>query len=151
MRETAAQGAKVDLALRALAEAEEIDVDDDDLDAEFMSVATRVGQKPAQVRKEFERNGQVPLVRSDLRKRKALDWLIEHVEIVDEQGNAIDRSALRADEEADEESPAQHGDAPNESTQTDESAPSHGEATDPQPEAQADAADTDAKFTEDPE
>ena len=151
LRETAAQGAKVDLALRALAEAEAIDVDDDDLDAEFTSVATRVGQKPAQVRKEFERNGQVPLVRSDLRKRKALDWLIEHVEIVDEQGNAIDRSALRADEEADEESSAQHGDAPNESTQTDESAPSHGEATDPQPEAQADAADTDAKFTEDPE
>ena len=36
----------------------------------------------------------MPAVRSDLRKRKALEWLIEHVEIVDEDGNPIDRAAL---------------------------------------------------------
>jgi len=33
-------------------------------------------------------------VRSDIRKRKALDWLVEHVELVDEQGNEIERAAL---------------------------------------------------------
>ncbi len=151
LRETAAQGAKVDLALRALADAEAIDIAEDDLDAEFASVATRVGRKPAQVRKEFERNGQMPLVRSDLRKRKALEWLIEHVEIVDEQGSSIDRSALQVDEEADEEPSVESGEAPNASEPTDQSDVSDGAAAGTQPEVRADAADIYAKSTEEPE
>ena len=59
LRESAAQGVKVDLALRAVAEAEELDVSDEELEDEYASVAERVGQKPAQVRKQLERNGQV--------------------------------------------------------------------------------------------
>ena len=54
-------------------------------------MAERVGQKPEQVRKQFERNEQVPLVRSDIRKRKALEWLLEQVEMVDETGQPVDR------------------------------------------------------------
>ena len=127
------QAVKVDLALRAVAEAEAIDVDDDDLDAEFASVATRVGQKPAQVRKEFERSRQMPLVRSDMRKRKAFEWLIEHVEIVDEQGNPIDRSALEVDEEADDSDRRRASPARRAPTDTQTTMPIHG-AADPQPE-----------------
>jgi trigger factor len=104
-------------------------------------VATRVGRKPAQVRKDFERNGQMPLVRSDLRKRKALEWLIEHVEIVDEHGSAVDRSALQVDEEGDEER----------SVEPEDEVGSDGAAADPQPEVQADAAATDASSTEETE
>jgi trigger factor len=103
LRETATEGVKVDLALRAVAEAEEIEPTDEDLDAEYESVGARVGQKPDQVRKQFERNQQVPLVRSDLRKRKALEWLIERVEIVDEQGQPVDRAALEVGDDTDDE------------------------------------------------
>ena len=63
------------------------------------AVAERVGQKTAQVRKQLERNGQVAAVRSDLRTRKALEWLTEHVELVDEGGNTIDRASLEAEPE----------------------------------------------------
>lgn len=94
LRETAAQGVKVDLALRAVADAEELHVSDDELEVEYAAVAERVGQKVSQVRKQLERNGQVSAVRSDLRTRKALEWLIEHVELVDEGGNTIDRASL---------------------------------------------------------
>ena len=94
LRENAASGVRVDLGLRAVVLAEEIDVSDDDLDAEYEAVAERVGQKPAQVRKQLERNGQVPAVRSDLSKRKALEWLVEQVELVDGEGNTIDRASL---------------------------------------------------------
>lgn len=97
LRETAAQGVKVDLALRAVAVAEELEVDDEELEAEYEAVAERVGQKVAQVRKQLERNGQVAAVRSDLRTRKALEWLTEHVELVDEGGNTIDRADLTVD------------------------------------------------------
>ncbi len=134
LRDTSTQGVKVDLALRALADAEAIDVEDDELDSELAAVATRVGKKPAQVRKEFDRNRQMPLVRSDLRKRKALEWLIDHVEIVDEQGTPIDRSTLEVDDEDTHEP-----DAPD------------GAPADPPPESQADDADADAESTEEPE
>jgi hypothetical protein len=33
-------------------------------------------------------------VRSDVRKAKALSWLMEHVDVVDPEGQSIDRSGL---------------------------------------------------------
>ncbi len=94
--------AKVDLALRAVADAEQIECSDDDLDAELAQVAERIGQRPDRVRAEFERGGQLSAVRSDVRKRKALDWLLEQVEIVDEDGHAIDRADLEVGQDSDE-------------------------------------------------
>ena len=88
------QAIRVDLGLRALSVAEEIEVDDADLDAEIERIAEQVGEKPAKVRKQLDRNDQLSLVRSDLRRRKALDWLIDHVEIVDESGAEIDRDLI---------------------------------------------------------
>jgi len=111
LRTTAQQSVKVDLALRAVAEAQAIEVDDDDLEAEYALVAERVGQKPAQVRKQFERNEQVPAVRSDIKKRKALEWLLEQVEVVDEDGVTIDRSLLEIDEEPLDTASDEAGDA----------------------------------------
>ncbi|MCU1354117.1 MAG: trigger factor [Acidimicrobiales bacterium] len=111
LRETAVEGVKVDLALRAVAEAEGIEPTDEDLETEFASVAQRVGQKPEQVRKQFERNDQVPLVRSDLRKRKALEWIVEHVEIVDERGATVDRASLEIEPPPADDQPATEDEA----------------------------------------
>jgi trigger factor len=94
LREMAHEAVQVDLALRAVALAEDVEVTEDELDAEFAGVAERIGETPERVRDEFERNGQIADVRSDLRKRKALDWLVEQVEIVDPDGNSIDRADL---------------------------------------------------------
>jgi trigger factor len=94
LRETAAQAVRVDLALRAVAEAEAIECTDEDLEMEFAQVAERMNLRAREVRKQFERAQQVPAVRSDIRKRKAFDWLLERVEIVDEDGHTIDRDAL---------------------------------------------------------
>ncbi|HEX4902469.1 MAG TPA: trigger factor [Acidimicrobiales bacterium] len=101
LREAAETSSRVDLALRAVAVAERIDCTDEDLDAEIESVATRVGEKPAKVRLQLERNDQIPAVRSDITKRKALEWLLEHVEIVDEHGNPVDRSLYEHDHDHD--------------------------------------------------
>jgi len=94
LREMAEEAVQVDLALRAVALAEDLEVTEDELDSEFAGVAERIGETAERVREEFERNGQVADVRSDLRKRKALDWLIEQVEIVDPDGKSIDRADL---------------------------------------------------------
>jgi trigger factor len=94
LRDTATAGVKVDLALRAVADAEGIECTDDELTDEIEGVAARVGQTPDEVRERFERVGQMSAVRSDIRKRKALEWLLERAEVLDPDGATIDRSEL---------------------------------------------------------
>lgn len=94
LTEAAASAVKADLALRAVIEAEGIDVDDEEVDAEIERIATRLGEKPDRFRKQLERADQVQAVRSDLRKGKALEWLVDHAEVVDEEGAPVDRSRL---------------------------------------------------------
>jgi trigger factor len=85
---------KVDLALRAVGVAEGLEVTDDDLDAEYARIAVQVRQKPNEVRKAYEKNDAVTDLIAQMRKTKALDWLLEHVEIVDQEGNPIDRALV---------------------------------------------------------
>jgi len=104
LRAVAIQGVKADLALRAVAEAESIEVDDADLELEFERLAQGSKQKPAQIRKAYERSEAIPSLRAELRKRKALEWLVEQVEIVDPEGKPIDRSLLNPAEDSDDTS-----------------------------------------------
>jgi trigger factor len=122
LRDTAKTAAKVDLALRAVADAEAIEADEDDLDQEVEIAAQRLELDPAKVRADLERADQIQAIRSDIKKRKALDRLVETVEIVDDDGNPIDRAELEieaADEPAAEDADA--GDTEDEPrTQTEE-------------------------------
>jgi trigger factor len=93
-REQATNAVKADLALRAVIEAEDITADDDEVDAEIERVAARMERPPAEIRSQLERGGQIAAVRSDLTKGKALEWLAERAEVVDPDGNTIDRSLL---------------------------------------------------------
>jgi trigger factor len=103
LRATATDAVKADLALRALAEAEGLEVTDEDVEAEIAQLAERMQQEPDVLRLQLEQADQMPAVRSDIRKAKALGWLMEHVEIVDEEGSPIDRDALKPDEPQDAE------------------------------------------------
>jgi trigger factor len=105
LKEQAVSAVKADLALRSVAQAQAIDVTDDEVEAEIGRLAVRFGEKPAALRRELERGDGLQAVRSDLKKGKALEWLVEHAEVVDEEGRAIDRSLLEpeATEEQDEE------------------------------------------------
>ncbi len=94
LREQAVDSVKADLALRAVVDAEHIDVDDDELDAEIARIAERVGEPVSTVRSQLERAEQLPAVRSDIKKGKALEWLVEHAEVVDEDGKPVDRALL---------------------------------------------------------
>jgi trigger factor len=122
LREAAETSAKVDLALRAVADAEELECTDEDVDDELAGVAERVGEPVARVREEFERGGNLSAVRSDVRKRKALDWLLERVEIVDEDGQAIDRADLEVSPDSVSPAPSDAGedDTDTETDETDE-------------------------------
>jgi trigger factor len=90
VRGDAQEAVKADLALRALVEAEE-------LDAEVATMAERMGSTPARLRDQLDTSGRTGAVRSELRKRKALQWLLDHVDLVDEEGNPMSRDDLRSD------------------------------------------------------
>jgi trigger factor len=104
LREAAVLASRADLALRGIAEAEGLEVTEEDVEEELEKLAQRVEQTPAEVRLALEEGDQLPAVRSDLRKRKALDWLVANVQVVDEDGSAVDRADLEVPEpdEADE-------------------------------------------------
>ena len=97
LRADAAQAVRSDLALRALADAEGIEAGDADVDAEIERAAHRLDQPLAEVRRQLEQQDAMATVRSDVRKAKALEWLLEHVEVVDEEGQPIDRAVLSPD------------------------------------------------------
>jgi len=94
LRQQSVNAVKVDLALRAVATAEDIEVTDDDIDAEYARIAVRVRQKANEVRRAYEKNDAVTDLVAQIRKTKALDWLLEHVEVVDPDGRPLDRAKL---------------------------------------------------------
>jgi trigger factor len=97
MRAGAERSVKADLALRAMADAEDLQVTDEELDRYFESMAAQTGLDVKEVRKRIDRSGRLPAVRSEQRKAKALTWLLDHVELVDEDGEPIDRKALEVE------------------------------------------------------
>ncbi len=121
IRESAALSARVDLALRAIAEAEGLHPSEADLEAEFERVAAEVGRPADQVREEFTTAGQLPAVRSDLAKSAALDWLVERASLVDDEGDTVDAGdlVLPADEEDTENDAAANAGTENDSPEND--------------------------------
>ncbi|MEY4229291.1 MAG: trigger factor [Actinomycetota bacterium] len=94
LRTQSTKAVKVDLALRAVATAEGLEVSDDDLEREYERIAMQVRQKPAQVRKAYEANDAVTDLTAQILKTKALDWLLHHAEVVDPDGQPIDRELV---------------------------------------------------------
>ena len=104
-RESAEVSARVDLGLRAVAEAEGLDADQEDLDSYLQALADQAESDVSTVVEMLTGSGRMLEVRADLRKKAALDWLLERVEIVDEDGNEVDRSILETPEPEPEPAP----------------------------------------------
>lgn len=94
LRDAGVLAAKVDLALRSVARVEALEVLEADIDEEVGHAASHLGRDVTELREEFEHAQQLQAIRSDISKRKALDWLLERVRIVDEEGNVVDYADL---------------------------------------------------------
>lgn len=98
LRTQAVDSVRQDLALRALADAEQIEVTDDDLATEITAYARSVGRPVDSTARQFAESGALERLRSEIRNSKAVSWLVDHVAVVDEQGNPMDRSLLTGQE-----------------------------------------------------
>jgi len=94
LRAGALQSVKLDLALRSLVEEEDVQVTDEELDEELAAMGERLEMGADEVREQLERAGRLAAVRSDRRKAKAMRWLIDNVELVDEEGKPVSRDEL---------------------------------------------------------
>jgi trigger factor len=94
LRAQATEQVKADLALRAVADAENLEVSDDELAAEMQRLADESDRSVADVARQVAEGAGLERLRSDIRSSKAVEWLLDHVEVVDEQGNPMDRALL---------------------------------------------------------
>ncbi len=102
MREGAVFAVKADLALRALAEAENVQADESQLDEEIARMARRMGTDEDAVRSVLAREDRLDALRWELRKSMAARWLCSHVEVVDEEGHAISYGDLEPEDEGEQ-------------------------------------------------
>jgi len=91
-------GVKVDLALRAIARDNAIVPTEDDIEEELAKSARSLGASSEMLRSQIEAAGRMAEFIGELSKSKAYDWLYERVGIVDDNGIAVDRELLRANQ-----------------------------------------------------
>jgi trigger factor len=101
MKEQSEKAVKVDLALRAVATAQNIEVTDEDLEAEYEAIGVRVNEKTAKVRKAYEQNDAVTDLVAQMRKSQALEWLLHNISYVDQNGAVLDTNTVLGDHDHD--------------------------------------------------
>ncbi len=149
LRAGAGRSVKLDLALRAVAEAEGLNADSEAVDVELRRLVKAItgaagvaadpdsGQDASDspngsgaseqaseqvdsLRETLASSGRLSEMRSQISKRAALEWITERVELLDPEGNAIDPDLLRlAEEEEAAGETGQQDPAPQDSEQED--------------------------------
>lgn len=109
LREQAIGSVKADLALRAVAGDLDISATESEIEEEIVKIAEQVGRSPAQLRAELERADELSGLRSDIAKTKALEWLLENADVVDESGAPVDRSVLNTKADLDDNDESDEG------------------------------------------
>ncbi|MER7269436.1 trigger factor [Micromonospora carbonacea] len=99
LNEAATDGVKIQLLLDTLADAEEIQVSDDEFGHEIVHRAQRAGMPPQQYYDQLVRSGSAAAVFGDVRRGKALASVMERIKIKDTAGNEVSLDAIRAESE----------------------------------------------------
>lgn len=95
LTEAAIDGVKIQLILDTLADRENIEVTDDEYGHEIVHRAQRAGVPPQQYYDQLVRSGMAAGVYGDVRRGKALSFVLEHVKITDSAGAEVSLDELR--------------------------------------------------------
>ena len=107
MRDSAVRSVKLDLALRAVAAAEGLEVvGDEAVEAELRRVllaaradaGEEAAVEAARMREHLVSTGRLSAMKSEMSKRAALDWVTERAELVDPSGEIVDPELLKMDD-----------------------------------------------------
>jgi trigger factor len=102
LTDAAAEGVRIQLVLDALADAEQIEVSNDEFGHEIVHRAERAGVPPQKYYDEIVQAGVAGAIFGEVRRGKALGLIMERVRIIDSNGNRLTLEELRGptDDEA---------------------------------------------------
>ncbi|MFY1698686.1 MULTISPECIES: trigger factor [unclassified Solwaraspora] len=100
LTEAAGKAVKIQLLLDTLADAEDVQVSDDEFGHEIVHRAQRAGMAPQQYYDQLARSGAAGAVYGDVRRGKALGLVMERITMKDSAGNPISMDAIREANEA---------------------------------------------------
>jgi trigger factor len=86
-RDHAVRAIKADLVLESIARAEDLQVTAEEIGAEIGSLAQAYDRDPKELAKQLDRTGQIVTLAGDIIRTKALDLLVEHADITDEDAD----------------------------------------------------------------
>jgi trigger factor len=98
LRADAVRAVRIDLALRALVRAENLEPTDEEVEEELEKTADAMKVTPEVLRSNLRDTGRVVTFRAEVAKMKASKWLNDHVTYVDPEGVTIDPALLTTDE-----------------------------------------------------
>lgn len=89
LTDAASQGIKIQMVLDALAEAEQVQVADEEFGQEVVRRAQQAGAQPQQYYQQLVQAGAASSVFADVRRSKTLQLLLERVTVTDSAGNPV--------------------------------------------------------------
>jgi trigger factor len=98
LRQDAVRAVRIDLAMRALVKAENLEPTPEEVDDELEQTAKAMGVDADKLRTNLRDSGRVVAFNAEVAKMKASKWLSDHVTFVDPDGVEIDRELLKADQ-----------------------------------------------------
>jgi trigger factor len=101
LRHDAVRAVRIDLAMRALVKAENLEPTPEEVDDELEQTAKAMGVDVDKLRTNLRDSGRVVAFNSEVAKMKASRWLSDHVTFVDPDGVEIDRELLKSDQSED--------------------------------------------------
>ena len=99
LRESSEKAVKSQLVLDALAEKEELGVEQEELTEHLVRRAQQSGMPPQDFANQIVQSGQIGALFAEVRRGKALAQLLERIKITDESGNVVDLSTLEVDDD----------------------------------------------------
>ncbi|MHC6230671.1 trigger factor [Arthrobacter sp. MMS24-T111] len=92
VRANTARAFQNEIILDAIAEKEEVNVSQSELIDYIVTTASQYGMDPNQFAQIIDQSGQVPMMVSEVRRRKALAVVLGQATVTDTEGNAVDLS-----------------------------------------------------------
>jgi len=87
IRAQSGRSVKAELLLEEIARTQSVEVTDEDLGREIAILAQRTQQQPQDIAKSLAESGRVRALAADIMRRKALDYLVEHVNVKNNEGD----------------------------------------------------------------
>jgi trigger factor len=99
LTEAAQEGVRIQLLLDTIADAEDVQVTDDEFGHEIVHRAQRAQMQPQQYYDQLVRSGAAAAVFGDVRRGKALASVMEQVTMKDAEGNTLSLDDLRTEDD----------------------------------------------------